>query len=179
MKMQAGYEWLLDEKGPVELIEALKLYGTMEAPGPANNPIIMDWAIETNTTYPGDSVAWCGLFRAVVAKRAGWNYFPNKNALWAKNWALWGQAVPKERAMLGDTLVFTRDGGGHVGLYVGEDDSHFHVLGGNQKDMVNIVRIEKSRCIAVRSAPWKIAQPANVRKVRLSANGAPVSVNEA
>jgi uncharacterized protein (TIGR02594 family) len=179
MNMQPGYEWLLKEQGPVMLKEAIALYGVKEVPGPGNSPIVMGWAKETNTTYPGDDVAWCGLFMSVCAKRAGWDYFPNKNALWAKNWAVWGQSVPIERAMLGDVLVFTRDGGGHVGLYVGEDDTHFHVLGGNQSDGVNIMRIEKARCIAVRSAKWKIAQPANVRRVLLSAKGAPISTNEA
>jgi cell wall-associated NlpC family hydrolase len=36
--------------------------------------------------------------------------------------------------MLGDVLVFRRGGGGHVALYVGEDEEAFHVLGGNQAD---------------------------------------------
>lgn len=176
--MQKGYEWLWTEPGPTMLREMLAMYGTKEVPGEKNSPVIMGWAEETNTTYPGDATAWCGLATSVAAKRAGWPYFPGKNALWARNWALWEQNVPIERAMLGDVLVFSRGSGGHVGLYVGEDDTHYHVLGGNQSDTVNIVRIEKSRCIAVRSAKWKIAQPRNVRKVFLSASGAPVSNKE-
>lgn len=176
--MQKGYEWLWNEPGPAMLKEMLELYGTKEVLGGNNNPVIMGWATETNTTYPGDATAWCGLAVSVAAKRAGWDYFPGKNALWARNWALWGQPVPKERAMLGDVLVFARGTGGHVALYVGEDATHFHILGGNQSDTVNIVRKEKSSCIAVRSAKWKIAQPANVRKVFLSATGTPTSVKE-
>ncbi len=57
------------------------------------------------------------------------------------------------------------------------DASSFFVLGGNQGDQVSIVRIAKSRCIAV-ALPWKLAQPANVRPVRLAAGGA-LSQNEA
>lgn len=178
VKMQRGYEWLLNEPGPAMLLEMLKLYGTLEVPGADNSPVIMGWAEETNTTYPGDATAWCGLAMSVAAKRAGWDYFPNKNALWARNWAVWGQNVPVARAMLGDVLVFPRGSGGHVALYVGEDDTHYHILGGNQSDTVNIVRKAKSPILAVRSAKWKIAQPANVRKVFLSATGTPVSNKE-
>ncbi len=79
---QAGYEWLWAESGPLMLLEMLKLFGTREAPGAKNNPTIVGWARETNTTYPGDATAWCGLAVSVAAKRAGWDYYPGKNALW-------------------------------------------------------------------------------------------------
>lgn len=176
-KLPKGYEWLEREPGPKELLEALKLYGTVEFAGTPDNPVIIGWADEVNTTYPGDEVAWCGLFISVVAKRAGWDYHPNGNALWARNWASWG--TKQQVAMLGDTLVFPRGKGGHVALYVGEDDTHFHILGGNQRDAVNIVRKPKSPLLAIRRAKWKAAQPANVRRVFLSADGAPVAGSEA
>jgi cell wall-associated NlpC family hydrolase len=80
--------------------------------------------------------------------------------------------------MLGDVLVFKRQGGGHVGLYVGEDKDAYHVLGGNQSDSVSITRILKDRLHAARRCTWKTAQPANVRRVFLSGSGA-VSQNEA
>lgn len=174
--MQVGYEWLWNEGAPKMLVEALKLTGTKEVIGPKSNPTIMAWAKEVNTTYPGDDVAWCGLFISVAAKRAGWDYYPKGNALWARNWASWG--TKQEVAMLGDVLVFPRGNGGHVAIYVGEDDTHYHILGGNQSDAVNIVRKAKTPILAIRRAPWKISQPANVRIVKLSAKGAPTSVKE-
>lgn len=174
--MQKGYEWLWDEPAPKMLVEALKLYGTQEVLGPKNNPKIMGWAKETHTTYPGDLTAWCGLFISVAAKRAGWDYHPNGNALWARNWASWG--TKQTVAMLGDVLVFPRGQGGHVALYVGEDATHYHMLGGNQSDGVNIMRKAKTPIIAIRRAPWKIAQPPNVRVVHLSAKGAAISTKE-
>jgi uncharacterized protein (TIGR02594 family) len=174
---QAGYEWLWAEPGPVMLKEMLKLFGTRETAGDKNNPTIMGWARETNTTYPGDATAWCGLAVSVAAKRAGWDYYPGKNALWARNWALWGHKA--KTAMLGDVLVFPRGQGGHVAIYVGEDKTHYHILGGNQSDTVNIVRKAKTPILAIRRAPWKIAQPENVRRVYLSAKGAPTSTKEA
>lgn len=173
---QKGYEWLWDEPGPAMLKEVLKLWGTREVSGPKNNPEIMRWASEVNTTYPGDATAWCGLLMSIGAKRAGWDYYPGKNALWARNWALWGKKA--KVAMLGDVLVFPRGKGGHVAIYVGEDKTHYHLLGGNQSDSVVIVRKAKTPIIDIRRAPWKIAQPANVRQVFLSAKGAPVSTKE-
>jgi uncharacterized protein (TIGR02594 family) len=177
-----AYAWLAREPGPKMLVEALKTFGTHETAGAGNNPTIMAWARETGAKgYTGDSIAWCGLTVSVWALRAGWPHQPKGNALWALNWATWGNpaAVP----MLGDVLVFQRKlpGGGtagHVGLYVGEDATRFYVLGGNQKDQVCIVPVEKARLVAARRAPWRVSQPANVRRVALSAAG-PVSTNEA
>lgn len=176
---QPGYEWLNSEPGPKMLLEAIKLFGIHEAPGSKNNPEILRWAKEVTTTYPGDATAWCGLFMAICAKRAGWNYYPNGNALWARNWADWGIPAPKGKAMLGDVLVFPRGQGGHVTMYVGEDKTHYHCLGGNQSDSVSIVRKPKTPILAIRRAPWKTAQPDNVRVVKLKAGGAPLSGSEA
>jgi hypothetical protein len=80
--------------------------------------------------------------------------------------------------MLGDVLTFKRNGGGHVGLYVGEDRTHYHVLGGNQNNQVNVMRIAKTRLHQARRTAWKIAQPSNVRKIELSNKGI-ISTNEA
>ncbi len=170
-----NYDWLKLETAPKVIVEAMKLYGTKEVVGEADNPVILEWAKELGISwYKDDSVPWCGLFVAIVVKRAGKDVV--KDPLRARSWAVFGEEA--ERAMLGDILVFVRDGGGHVGFYVGEDDNCYHVLGGNQGDMVKVSRISKTRCIAVRRPIWKVAQPANVRVIKLSADGE-VSKNEA
>jgi len=172
-----GYEWLWVEPGPRMLEAMLGIFGTLEAPGTRDNPVILAWAKEVGVSgYKKDSVAWCGLAMAVAAKRAGWPYQPEGNPLWARNWAEWGTAVATP--MLGDVLVFPRGKGGHVSLYVGEDDSHFHILGGNQSDSVTIVRKAKSPLLAARRSPWRVSQPGNVRRVFLSPKGAPISKKE-
>lgn len=176
------YAYLGSEPGPNILKEALLWHGTLELPGDANNPVIIEWAKEVGgwigSWYQQDSVPWCGLFMAMAAKRAGFGF--TQKALSALEWAKWGTPVkvPDAGPMLGDVLVFKREGGGHVGLYVGEDKDHYHVLGGNQSDSVCITRIAKNRLYAARRCDWKVAQPANVRRVHLSASG-PVSQNEA
>ena len=172
-----AYRWLADEGAPRMLVEALKEFGTIEVPGKGSNPKITAWAKECGIgAYSTDSIPWCGLFMAVCAKRSGWAR--PENPLWALNWAKWGNAR-KGPAMLGDVLVFSRKGGGHVSMYVGEDTSAYHILGGNQSDKVCIVPRAKTPITAIRVAPWRVAQPPNVRRVFLKPSGAPLSTNEA
>lgn len=180
MTLPAAYKWLDKESGPAILKEALKLHGTKEIVGKEHNPTILGWAKEIGgwiaSFYTEDEIPWCGLFVGVCAKRAGFPF--TQKMLSAKEWMNWGQAV--KTPMLGDVLVFQRPGGGHVGIYVGEDDQAYHVLGGNQDNQVSITRISKGkdRFVGARRCQWKIAQPANVRTVRLAAAGK-LSENEA
>ena len=172
------YAWLWREEGPNILKEAIHMHGVLELKGEQNNPLIIEWAKEIGGWiggwYKEDSIPWCGLFTGICAKRAG---FPHtQKMLSAKSWAEWGN--PVDRPMLWDVLVFSRQGGGHVGFYVGEDSHTYHVFGGNQSDAVNIKRISKSRLVTARRCPWKIAQPDNVRVVKLSVSGE-LSQNEA
>lgn len=161
-------------------MEAVKLYGIKETPGPDDNPVILDWAKEVNRAVAGwyvdDSSAWCGLFCAVIAKRAGYQPPDGFDAIRAKSWSKWG--MPVQVPMLGDILVFSRDGGGHVGLYVGEDKDAYHVLGGNQSDMVKVSRISQNRLIAARRSPTTGSLPRSIRRVGLHPSGS-LSKNEA
>lgn len=179
MTLPKKYTWLLREPGPRILCEALKTHGTKEVPGKSDNPEILRWArvAGVGTIYQHDSIAWCGLAVAYWAVMAG--YKPPSNPLWARNWATFGTDASKGGPALGDILVFARGSGGHVGLYVGETADHYAVLGGNQSDQVNIALVAKSRLLAARRCDWKIAQPPNVRRIRLSAAGTPVSTSEA
>lgn len=174
------YRWLADEDSPAIFREALKLYGVEEIKGAKSNPIIMGWALEVKeflgAEYDNDDTAWCGLFMAVCAKRAGYN--PPKVCVRAKSWLKFGTHVELSEAKFGDVLVFDRANGGHVGIYVGEDVECYHVLGGNQRNKVRIDRLLKYRLIATRRCPWRIAQPWNVRKIYLDAKGR-ISENEA
>ena len=157
------------------VLEALSYYGLHEAPGGANNPVIMAWARELSlTSYHGDDTPWCGLFMAKIARDAG-KVYPEA-PLWARNWLTFGLSSPMP--MLGDVLVFQRPGGGgHVGIYVCEDADAYHVLGGNEGDAVNIVRMAKARLLAARRPDYHITPP-NVRVIKMGADG-PLSSNEA
>ncbi len=181
--LPAQYAWLAREGAPKMLISALSLYGTLETAGPANNPQILAWADEIARAYPTpynkwagefyahDSIPWCGLGMAIAAVRAGRQ--PVDKYLSALSWSYGGNGwlkVPVADAMLGDILTFKRSGGGHVAMYVGEDATHFHMLGANQDDAFNIRRKAKAQCVGVIRPEYQ-NRPANVRKVRLAATG--------
>jgi uncharacterized protein (TIGR02594 family) len=171
-----SYSFLNTETGPRILVEAVKLIGTKEIVGKKHNPVILGWADELglDNVYTNDEIPWCGLFIAYCAHKAGVQVVDKP--LWALSWNNYGtkESIP----MLGDILTFKRDGGGHVGIYIGEDRTHYHVLGGNQNNQVSIMRLAKSRLNQARRTAWKIAQPSNVRVVQLSSQGT-ISNNEA
>lgn len=192
MTLPAKYASLAAEPGPLLLLEMLKLHGIKEVDGKASNPVIVGWADEVAAAMPtpyarwaadwynDDAIAWCGLAMAVAAVRASQGRperLPPPKFLSAKDWLNFGQKVHIDDAMLGDVLIFSRDGGGHVAQYVGEDETAFHILGANQKNAVNIIRKLKSECVGVRRPVYR-TQPANVRKVFYGPDG-PLSSNEA
>jgi len=172
------YEWISKEPAPAIFREALKLYGTKETKGNASNPQILMWANEIKNylgiEYNSDSMPWCGLFIGICAKRAFYN--PPPICLRAKSWLKFGRDV--DTPMFGDILVFERPQGGHVGLYIAEDETSFYVLGGNQSDKVCIVPINKDRIISARRCIWKVKQPENVRQIFIKPTGEILSTNE-
>ncbi len=181
------WRFLESEGAPRMLVEALKTYGVAETLGTGDTAEILAWAREVGGWvagwYDADATPWCGLWMAVIAKRAG-KAVELKNPLAALSWIEWGDDAPLDergrwRPELGDVCVFTRRGGGHVGLYVGEtpDGRYLHILGGNQSDKVSITRIAVDRLVAARRL-YRIGKPSNVRRIVMAADG-PVSTNEA
>lgn len=164
---------------PVWLREARRLIGVREVVGKGSNPVIMSWAKRFGgwiaSYFTDDDIAWCGLFAGhVLAVTLPKEPLP-ANPLGALQYSKLGVAMVEPAP--GAIMTFTRSGGGHVGFYVGEDRTHFHILGGNQSNSVSISRIEKARLAAIRW-PKTGEKPAGGR-VQLSASGAPVTRNEA
>jgi uncharacterized protein (TIGR02594 family) len=175
MNLPKAYQWLAQEPAPRHLLKAVELFGVTETVGSIHNPVIMGWARELGlqNVYTSDEIPWCGLYTAVVIHRAQRPVV--EKPLWALNWNNFGVRVTTP--MLGDVLTFTRKSGGHVGFYVGEDDTAYHVLGGNQGNKVSVARIAKSRLSQARRPAYN-SQPTNIRRVFLASNGA-LSTNEA
>ncbi|RRY17896.1 TIGR02594 family protein [Brucella anthropi] len=167
-------------KEPVWMREARRYMGLKEIAGPKSNPVIMGWAKKLGgwiaSYFTNDDIPWCGLFVAnCIAATLPKEPLP-ANPLGALNWRKSGKEI---HVCTGAILVFSRTGGGHVGFYVGEDRTHYHVLGGNQSNAVNIARVEKSRLVAG-GVRWPKSGEAPVGgRVLLSASGAPVSTSEA
>jgi hypothetical protein len=177
------YSWL-SKIGvlPKTIAESLPLIGVQEIVGKGSNKTILAWRDELNlagvkiTGYGDDDIPWCGLFAAIIAyRRMNSAAEVVKDPLWARNWAKYG--TKSAAAGLGDVLVFVRNGGGHVGFYVAEDSTAYHVIGGNQGNKVSITRIAKDRCIAVRR-PLYSTVPSSVKPYHVKAAG-DLSANEA
>lgn len=175
------YQFLTKEIVPLHLAFALGYYGLKEIEGEKSNPVILEMAdalnVQVGSFYNNDDTPWCAIFAGFVLKNCGEDYPKGYDAMRAKSYQTIG--IGQRQAMLGDMLILERDGGGHVCFYVGEDDWNFHVLGGNQKNMVCIVPIEKSRVIAIRRMKKVYDNPpANLRRVFITSDQKK-SVNEA
>lgn len=150
---EAGDPWVEPSALPLPwLDEARRLMGTKEGAGGRDNKEILDWADDLDIHYPHDSIAWCGLFVAhCIGSQLPEEDLPD-NPLGARNWRNFGR---KSEAQTGAILVFwrthpTQSFNGHVGFYVGEDNTSYHVLGGNQADSVSIARVGKNRFLTAR-----------------------------
>ena len=78
------------------------------------------------------------------------------NPYWARNWLLFGRET---KPVTGAVLVFERGSGGHVGFAMGQDDTHFYGLGGNQSDAATIA---KSRLLGAR---WPATYPLRLQRL--------------
>ncbi|HRQ17687.1 MAG TPA: TIGR02594 family protein [Agriterribacter sp.] len=165
---------------PKMVTEAMKYLGTKEIPGKQSNPVILNMAKELGIgdIYTNDDTAWCALFISYICKKVGKPIpFAGYHFLRAASFSKWGKAVGRGNAMLGDILVFTRQGGGHVGLYIAETEKTFIVLGGNQGNAVSFTEIAKDRLSDVRRY-YSIAPPVSAKKYYVNSSGV-VSKNEA
>jgi uncharacterized protein (TIGR02594 family) len=165
---------------PIWYTEAKKYVGLKEIPGSKHNPTIIGWAKRLGSKILGitvndDETPWCGTFVAHCMTTANMKTPPI--AVRAKSWAGWGRKLIAPR--LGCVLVFTREGGGHVGFYVGEDATAYHVLGGNQSNSVSVTRIAKDRLTENGMRwPFEAALP-EAKVIRRSAGNLSLSKNEA
>lgn len=189
------YEYLTREPLPPRMVaEALKTLGVLESPGASDNQVILGWADEVAATcggaynkwaadfYNKDSIPWCGLYMAVIAGRAAngrAERFPPRSYLAALAWCNWGEPASEADISVGDVVVLTRKGGGHVfiALAVSDDGGRVMGIGGNQSDAVTIAEFSMKRVYAVRRPPY-LARPPGSRRVVLRADGT-LSTNEA
>jgi uncharacterized protein (TIGR02594 family) len=162
----------MDTTTPRWMRTAQSFSGLREIPGRKHNKTILGWLEKLNAWWRNDETPWCGVFVAHCMKEAGLPY--PKMYMRAKAWTDYGSMLQRDRLAPGAILVFDRAGGGHVGFYVGEDAGHYFVLGGNQGNAVNVMKLGKSRLTASR---WPKGEPVIGGYVFLK--GGKVSKNEA
>ncbi len=146
--------------------------GLKEIRGPKHNAVILGWLDKLRAWWREDETPWCGVFVAQCMNEVGLPY--PQYYMRAKDWADYGSLLRRDRLAQGAILVFDRAGGGHVGFYVGEDAGHYYVLGGNQDNAVNVMKLGKSRLLASR---WPKGEPVLGKPVNMK--GGKVSTNEA
>ena len=96
--------------------------------------------------YSASGIPWCSGFCCAMFEEVG---IRSARTDGAKNWLKWGQELTTP--VDGCIVVFTRDGGGHVGFITGEDTKgNLLVLSGNQGDAVNIKSFDKGRVTGYR-----------------------------
>lgn len=120
--------------------------GLREKPGATHNSKIVEMFAKAKASwFKDDETPWCGAAMAYWMIQCGLPIPEKGEAVRAKAWAKWGVSCG---AVLGAIAVFGRDGGGHVGILVGQSATHYYILGGNQGNMVSIMPIAKSRLVA-------------------------------
>lgn len=130
---------------PAWMAIARKYIGKSEVPGAKHAPFILALWERLRRPYRDDETPWCGGFVGYCMAEAGFEVpaVPER----AKAWTDWGKSCAP---LLGAIGVFGRDGGGHVDFLAGQSATSWYVLGGNQKNQVNIMPLDKSRLIATR-----------------------------
>jgi uncharacterized protein (TIGR02594 family) len=136
---------------PTWLAAARADIGQRETLGPNDSPWIRTMLAKLGAKWLLGQ-PWCGGAVAKWVSDAG--FVPVPKWWQARAWAAWGQ--PLDRPAHGCIVVFSRQGGGHVGFVVGEDAAgNLLVLGGNQGDAVNVRAFPRARVLAYRWPPGR------------------------
>ncbi|WP_249963554.1 TIGR02594 family protein [Histophilus somni] len=150
---------------PTWLIEANKHQGLKEIQGEKHHPEILRWIKELGGWFSDDETPWCGTFVAHCLKTANKPY--PKHWYRAKAYTEFGTKLHKP--LYGCIAVFERQGGGHVGFVIGEDNQgNLLILGGNQNNQVNIRTFKKDRLLAY---VWPEENPPMPCSLPILANG--------
>jgi uncharacterized protein (TIGR02594 family) len=132
---------------PVWIISARKEIGVREIHGTQHNAAIVGYWKDVHLSgVKDDETAWCAAFVGAMLERNG---ITSTRSGAARSYLSWG--TPLNGPVPGCIVVFSREGGGHVGFVVGRDKlGHLQVLGGNQGDCVCIAAFKTDRIAGLR-----------------------------
>lgn len=138
---------------PAWILEARRHIGVREIPGAKHEPLIVQmWKAIKRGGIKDDETPWCAAFVGFCLENVG---IVSSRFESAKSYLTWGQKL--DGPAPGCIVVFTRDGGGHVGFLEGLTiDGRLLVLGGNQGNEVNIRAFPEDRVSGYR---WPLAIP--------------------
>jgi uncharacterized protein (TIGR02594 family) len=124
--------------------------GTTEIRGSKHNPKILEFFDHAGHGWvKNDETAWCAAFVNAMLHEAG---VVGSGSLAARSFLKWGKKTSKPK--YGDIVVFWRGSKkswqGHVAFFVRETSKYVYVLGGNQRNSVNVARYPKSKVLGYR-----------------------------
>jgi uncharacterized protein (TIGR02594 family) len=168
---------------PLWVEAGIKLIGTKEFAGAADNPVIIDWAKDEGgdieKEYKHDVTPWCALYANHILTKVG---LKGTETLWALDFAGKWPSVKLPGPAVGAFAPMLRNGGGHITVVTGKDQ-HGNImgLGGNQSDAVNIEPFALSRLNQGYWWPSNVQPPAKfgMSTLPLVSSTGRVSSNEA
>ena len=119
----------------------------------SENPVILEYFDAVGHGWVADDeTPWCAAFVGACLEEVG---VKSTGSLAARSYLKWGKKTDKPE--YGDIVVLWRGSKkswqGHVGFYVKSDAKYIYILGGNQRNAVNVSRYPKSRLLSYRKAP--------------------------
>jgi uncharacterized protein (TIGR02594 family) len=134
---------------------ALAEVGTKEAPGAADNPLVLAYYRDAGQPQAHDAVAWCAAFVGAMLARARYPLPPHDTALLARSYLTYGIACAPQPGAIG---VWPRGAAwqGHVGFVVDVDAARGTVrrVSGNLGDQVAVDEARIDEALAFR---WPVA----------------------
>jgi len=132
------------------LDEAKKDLGIKEVRGNRHNPRVLEMFHQAGHGWVhDDETAWCSAAMNAWMEQAG---YKGTGSLAARSWLTWGK--PVEKVKPGAIAVFSRGKSswqGHVAICTGKETrTHLEVLGGNQRNAVNVRMYPKSKLLGLR-----------------------------
>lgn len=130
------------------MLAALHELGVKQVVGAGNSARVLAYLASTDLDHAmaaTDETPWCSAFVNWCFEVSG---SVGTNSAAARSWLGWGvgASVPKR----GCVTVLSRDGGGHVGFWVGQSPTRVKLLGGNQGDQVCVAEYDASRVLGHR-----------------------------
>lgn len=138
---------------PAWLRVAREHIGVQEIPGVNHHPLILQmWRAIKRGGIKDDETPWCAAFVGFCLEEVG---IVSSRFESARSYLTWGRQIDKP--VHGCIVVFTRNGGGHVGFLTGYTPTgDLLILGGNQGNEVNIRAFPRGRVSGYR---WPLAVP--------------------
>lgn len=143
------------------------------------NPLIIACYNAVGYKFRDDKTPWCAGFAGSILKRVG---LPALKTLSSLAYRTYGTDVPindPSKFRLNDIVIFTREGGGHIGFFRGYNPSTGALLiaGGNQADNLTEVGFRKSAKMPLSKVrrSWSIP-PEYDKPVTFSGTGSSIKV---